>query len=120
MMEKYGRARVRRVVADFYKSVLASRQLAHYFDTVDVQGLVDHQSAFLAAVMGGPTSHEAGQLERAHHRLGISDDEFDETMRHLRRSLERHGIDPGDVDTVINRYQAYRKVVVGAGSQPTS
>lgn len=117
MIEKYGRARVRQVVAHFYGRVLASSQLAHYFDSVDIHGLADHQSAFLGAVMGGPASHGRDDIDRAHRSLDITDEDFDAMLDLLEGSLQRHDIEAEDIEDVLSRYQAFRGAVVGAGAQ---
>lgn len=116
MIDKYGRVRVRQVVSDFYGSVLRSGRLAPYFDGVDVHGLMEHQAAFLAAVMGGPIRHSSGDIANAHRGLGVNPGDFEEMIRLLRVSLEKSGFDPADVDLVLDRYHEYKDLVIAAGS----
>lgn len=116
MIEKYGRVRVRQIVSHFYGAVLKSRRLSHYFDHVDVHGLMAHQSAFLAAVMGGPPSHDEPEIETAHRGLGVDEGDFDEMIRLLELSLERFEVEAGDIEEVTRRYHGYRESVVAAGS----
>lgn len=92
---------IRRVVADFYSLVLASPALARYFDGVDLETLRDHQTKFVAWVMEGPVHFSDEELRRAHAHLGITQEEFLETVGHMRQSLETHGVAPPDVDHVI-------------------
>lgn len=116
MIDKYGRVRVRQIVSHFYGAVLRSPRLASYFDGVDVHGLMAHQSAFLAAVMGAEQSHERADIERAHHGLGIDAEDFEETLGLLETSLERFEVEAGDSEQVIRRYRGFQGSVVGAGS----
>lgn len=116
MLDKYGRVKVRRVVTDFYSSMLTSRRLAPYFDDVDIHGLVNHQSAFLVAVMGGPSSHDVNGIRRAHTGLGITEDDFELMIALLETSLRKFDIAPEDIDAVTGRYLEYRKAVVASGS----
>lgn len=116
MIDKYVRVTVRRIVADFYNSVLTSRRLAPYFEDIDIQGLVNHQSAFLAAVMGGSPSHDGRSIERAHTGLGVTENDFLEMIRLLEKSLREHDVAPEDVETLTDRYLDYREAVVSDGS----
>lgn len=116
MIDKYGRVRARQVVADFYDTVLRSSRLAGYFESVDIHGLMKHQTAFLAAVMGAPPSHNAGQIEVAHRGLGIDPDDFEEMIRLLRASLEKHDFESEDIEVVTDRYYAFEPSVVDHGS----
>lgn len=53
LIEKYGRFKAHQIVASFYDRVLSSPRLQPYFDGIDIQDLVDHQSAFLRAPRAG-------------------------------------------------------------------
>ena len=112
MIDKYGRVKVRQIVSHFYGAVLKSRRLSPYFDGVDVHGLMAHQSAFLAAVMGAEQTHEMADIERAHHGLGVADEDFAEMLDLLETSLKRFEIEDVDVQTVMNRYDGFSRAVV--------
>lgn len=112
MIDKYGRVKVRQIVSHFYGAVLKSPRLSPYFDGVDVHGLMAHQSAFLAAVMGAEQTHEMADIERAHHGLGVADKDFAEMLDLLETSLKRFEIEDVDVQTVMNRYDGFRRAVV--------
>lgn len=115
MLEKYGQVRVRQLVADFYDHVLRSPKLSPYFDGIDIHGLVDHQTAFLAAVMGQSHPYDGNVIEKAHGHLDIRREDFEEMIRLLENSLHKAGIQHEDVETVKTRYRGYRNAVVGAG-----
>ena len=51
-----GFARVRLIVSDFYDKVLDSERLARHFAGIDMRQLIDHQTKFIAAIMGGPAA----------------------------------------------------------------
>jgi hemoglobin len=112
MLEKYGRGRLTRIVSSFYGDVLRSSRLAPYFADVSIAGLIDHQSRFLAMVMGGPPAQTAHELELAHERFTIKDDDFDEMLRLLERSLSSFEVDPEDIAQVISRYREMQSAVV--------
>lgn len=112
MIDKYGRALVHQVVSDFYGAVLRSERLAPYFEGVDVHGLMLHQAAFLAAVMGGPKRHSDRDIASAHHGLGVDPADFEEMIRLLRASLEKLDFDSEDIEVITDRYYEYKQSVV--------
>lgn len=114
MIDKYGRVLVHRVVSSFYGAVLQSERLAPYFEGVDVHGLMQHQAAFLAAVMGAPTRHSPRDIATAHRGLGIDPGDFEEMIRLLRASLEKLEFDPGDIEIITDRYYEYKQSVVSS------
>jgi hemoglobin len=107
-----GFARVRLIVSDFYQRVLASSSLAPYFRGVDMRRLIDHQTKFTSAIMGGPAAFTDEQIARAHARLGIADRDFDELLMHFRESLEDAGVDATDVARLCAHVDALREHVV--------
>lgn len=112
MIDKYGRVLIHRVVSSFYSAVLRSERLAPYFAGVDVHGLMQHQAAFLAAVMGGPARHGPQDIATAHQGLGIDPEDFEEMIGLLRASLEKLEFDPGDIEVITDRYYEYKQSVV--------
>ncbi len=115
MIDKYGRVQVHQVVSDFYGAVLKSESLAPYFDGVDVHGLMLHQAAFLAAVMGGPQRHRDRDIASAHRGLGVDPGDFEEMIRLLRASLEKLDFDSEDIEVITDRYDEYKPSVVETG-----
>jgi len=57
LFEHYGGfAKISRVVSEFYDKMLESPNLASYFENTDMRRLVDHQTKFIASLMGGRPS----------------------------------------------------------------
>lgn len=109
-----GFARVRLMVSDFYEKVLDSHVLLPFFRDVDMRRLIDHQTRFFAAVMGGPASFTDEQLARTHYRLRVTDEAFDEMVALFQETLEDHGVDDPDVGRLVAHIQALRSKVVAA------
>jgi hemoglobin len=107
-----GFARVRLLVADFYERILESDRLGHHFHGVDTRRLVDHQTRFISAIMGGPASFSDEQIQRAHRRLGITEEEFREMSQILQETLEDNGVEPSDVKRVCAHVDSLREHVV--------
>lgn len=116
IFERYGGfAKVSRVVSSFYSTVLASN-LAPFFDGVDMPRLMDHQTKFMAALMGGPASFTNEHIQRVHVHLAIDDAAMDEMNLILREVLEDHDFDESDISTVVGAFESYRPLVVRSRS----
>lgn len=121
IFERYGGfAHASRVVAAFYDGVLSSPTLAPFFDGVDMPRLMDHQTKFIAFLMGGPASFTNEHLARVHARLGITDAAFDEIVAVLRETLEDLGYDESDIAAIHSNIAAYRPYVVAPGAVPST
>ena len=84
-----GFASVSRVVSDFYGRVSDSKVLTPYFEGIDMARLIDHQTKFIATLMGGPASYSDEHIERVHAHMGITDEAFREAALLLRETLEK-------------------------------
>jgi len=107
-----GFATVRKVVSAFYDRILDSRDLQKYFVEVDMRALIDHQTKFIAYVMGGPTSIPDDVLRRAHASLAISHADFEEMGRLLKETLEDFSLEPGDIAHIMQEVRRREPLVV--------
>ena len=113
LFEKYGGfASVSRIVSTFYDRVLESPGLAPYFDGIDMRRMVDHQTKFIAQVMGGPASYSNDQLQRVHAPHRIDQRSFEEMALVLQETLEDHGIEDEDVRAVMNQVTSRSSYVI--------
>ena len=113
MFHRYGGAeKVSDLVFAFYDRVLASDRLSPFFAACDMRRLIEHQTKYLAAVMGGPQSYSEEHLHEVHAPLGISNADFKEMLALLRSAMVDSGYDVDDTDSVIRRLAALRRVIV--------
>lgn len=113
LFQKYGGfAAVSRIVLSFYDRVLDSDQIGHFFEDIDMKRLMDHQTKFIAYLLGGPASFADERLHQMHGHLVISDADFDEMARLLDESLAEHGFEAADREHVIREIEARRPVIV--------
>ena len=111
--ERYGGfSTINRIVIDFYDNVLDSDVIGPFFEDVDLERLIDHQTKFIASLMGGPVSFTDEQLRRAHANMTIAAADFDEMKRILAGALELHGVEAEDVATVMAAIEARRSIIV--------
>ena len=115
IFERYGGfTKVSRVVMGFYDKVLDSPVLSPYFANTDMKRLIDHQTKFMAFVMGGPASYTNDHLAHVHARLDIDRPAFDEMIATMRETLEEFEMDDGDVTTVLNELRMRAPWIIAA------
>ena len=111
--EKYGGfGAVSKIVMDFYDLVLDSDTVGHHFDDIDMPRLMDHQTKFISALMGGPSSISDERLRMAHHKISITDAEFDEVAQMLVEVMQEHGVKADDIAQVVAAVEEKRPLIV--------
>ena len=113
LFEKYGGfATVSTIVRQFYKDVLASPNLKSYFEHVNMEALIDHQTKFISHALGGPAEYTGRSLAASHRGLQISGAHFDEVAEILQETLEDAGMTDEDVTTVMGIVGSVRSDIV--------
>jgi hemoglobin len=113
IFERYGGfSNVSRVVSGFYDKVLDSPVISHYFEQTDMRRLIDHQTRFIAMLMGGPASYTDDHLARVHDHMNITESAFTEVCMLLRDTLEEQDYDDEDIHTVLDAMMARKHVIV--------
>jgi hemoglobin len=111
--DRYGGfTHVSRIVLDFYDRVLEDDDLGPFFDEVDMARIVDHQTKFIAMLMGGPAHYTDDQIARVHAHLSIGAAHFDRLSQMLGETLADHGFAPEDVGHVLAEFSRRRALVV--------
>ena len=114
LYEKYGGfSQVSKIVLSFYDTLLDNDEIGPFFDEVDMSKMVDHQTKFIASLLGGPASYTDNQLKQLHSHLDIKDSHFDELEIVLRETLVNHGVEPDDVEAVVAEFAKRRPLIVG-------
>ncbi len=113
MFEKYGGfVRISRVVSAFYDKALDSPILSPYFANSNMQRIIDHQTKFIASLMGGPASYSNDELQRVHARLNIQHDAFGEMSELFCETLEDFDFDDDDIETVAGLIKSKEPYIV--------
>ena len=113
MFEKYGGfSTVSRIVSAFYDEIMEMPELAEYFAGTDMRRLVDHQTKFIASVMGGPASFSNEQLERVHANIGITEAHYVSVVSILRETLEDFDVDESDIASICNDIMERKRYIV--------
>ena len=101
-----------RIVLSFYDKMLDSDTVAPYFDNVDMQSLVDHQTKFISQVMGGPATYTNEILEQIHSKLGITQKAFDEMANLLEQTLREFDFKDEDVRLIMADIKSRQPYIV--------
>ena len=113
LFEKYGGfSNVSKVVLAFYDKLLDSDDIGPFFDDIDMSRLVDHQTKFIASLLGGPASYSDNQLRQLHAHLDIKNSHFDELKIVLSETLESHGFEAEDIKAVLEEFESRRPLIV--------
>ncbi len=113
LYEKVGGFRVvSGIVLSFYDKVLESEAIAPYFASVDMPRLIDHQTQFVCALLGGPASFSDEHLAHAHRRLRISPAAFDQAASLFREALGEADLDEEDIALIGQLFESKRPFVV--------
>ena len=113
MFERYGGfASVSKIVMTFYDRLLDDDDVGVYFDDIDLPRLVDHQTKFIASVMGGPAAFTDEHLRRVHAKHKITSADFDRTAQILASVLREAGMEPADIEVLVEEVQRCAPFIV--------
>lgn len=116
IFERYGGfANVSRVVTSFYEKIISSSVTSPYFSNTDMKRLIDHQTKFIASMMGGPASYTNDHLERVHAELGITETAFLEAVDMLKETLEDFNFADDDIVQVETEVMSRKNYIVTRG-----
>ena len=117
LFERYGGfTSVSRIVSSFYDRVLESPIVAGYFEGSDMRRLVDHQTKFIATLMGGPASYNDEALARMHAHLGIDQESFEEVVELLTETLEDFDVAEEDIAAIRQAFADRQHLIVTKGT----
>jgi len=113
MFERYGGfATVSKIVISFYDKVLDSDIVGPYFDDIDMRALIDHQTKFVAQVMGGPVEYTNEVLQSVHAKHNIDVEAFREVSSLLKETLEEFEFAPSDIRQILNEVKMRSPYIV--------
>ncbi|MGP1395609.1 MAG: truncated hemoglobin [Inquilinaceae bacterium] len=115
IFERYGGfASVSKVVLVFYDKVLDSDIAGSYFEDADSKALIDHQTKFLAQVMGGPINYTNEKLRSVHAKHAIDRQAFDEVAGLLEETLEEFDFEPLDIKAIMDDIYSRSSYIISA------
>ena len=107
-----GFAKVSRIVMSFYDRVIDSPVMSPYFINTDMKQLIDHQTKFIAFLMGGPASISDENLQRVHRHMGIDRRTFDEMVTLLTETLEDFDFSDEDIAAIEKELERRAPLII--------
>jgi hemoglobin len=112
LFQKYGGfSSISKIVLSLYDRLLDDDDVGPFFDEVEMNRIVDHQTKFVSSLLGGPASYTDDQIQKMHSHLTILDDHFDTLKDILKETLLDHGVEEQDVATVLDAFEQRRALV---------
>ena len=102
------------IVSNFYQKIMDSDELAPYFDGINMERLMDHQTNFIAKALGGPDKYKGRDLKAVHQKFKITLPHFKEVAELLAEALEEAGVTEEDVKTIISVVGSLQDQIVSA------
>ena len=107
-----GFAVVSKVVMAFYDKVLDSDIAGPYFEDVDMKALIDHQTKFVAQVMGGPVEYSNEVLKTVHAKHKIDQQAFDQVAMLMKETLEDFEFDSSDIGQIMHEINSRSSFII--------
>jgi len=113
LFEKYGGfSKISKIVLTFYDRMLEDDDVGPFFDDVDLPKLIDHQTQFISALMGGPATFSDDRIERAHRNMNIEHHHFDRLKEIVAETLADFDVAPADIEIVLEGFEHRRVLLV--------
>ena len=113
LFDKYGGfSTVSKIVLSLYDRLLDDDDVGPFFDDVDLPKLIDHQTKFISALLGGPASFGDDRLRQVHRHLEINHTDMDEMATLLAEALTMHNMARDDIDEVMRLIESKRPLIV--------
>ena len=103
---------VRKIVIEFYNRVLDEDELSQYFEKVNMERQIDHQTKFISMLLGGPASFTDSHLRNVHIRLNITNDHFELIKELIIETLEDFDLDEKSVAYISDEFEKRRNLIV--------
>ena len=102
------------IVSDTIALHLENKEIAHYFDGVDLDTLKTHVAAFFAAGTGGPSNYAGRDMTTTHAHMNMSNADFDSAVADVLTAVESNGVDEQSTAEVAAILESLRPAVMGA------
>jgi hemoglobin len=96
-----GEAAVDAAVDIFYRKVLSDPIISHFFDTVDMDGQIIKQKAFLTMAFGGPNNYTGKDMREGHKHMNLTEEHFTAVANNLVATLEELDVPQNLIDEVM-------------------
>lgn len=114
LYDKYGGLiTITQLVRLFYQKLLDSPLVAHYFENINLNKLMEHQTNFIIRLLGGPDVYSGRDLKAAHANLGITEADLTEVVELLDEALVEMEVEPDDITAILDVIGQHKDQIVG-------
>jgi hemoglobin len=96
-----GAAAVDAAVDIFYRKVLSDDRISEFFDTVDMDGQIIKQKAFLTMAFGGPNEYTGKDMREGHKHMNLTEEHFNAVAENLIATLEELSVPQDKIDAIV-------------------
>lgn len=111
-----GERGIRSVVFDFYHRILQDSELMSYFQGIDMDKLIEHQTTYITFAFGGPAYYSGKSLKESHQHLRITTAHYHRTLEHLTAAMRNARVSAEDIEQSISMLRALRDAVANPAS----
>ena len=103
------------VVDDFVGRLVADKKLAKFFvghSEDSLKKIRMHVINQLCEAAGGPCNYTGRDMRTAHHGLGITNDDWDASVKHLVETLDKFKVPQAEKDELLSVISTLKKDIV--------
>ena len=90
------------LIDSFYEKLLDSELVGSYFESSNMEALINHQTSFISSLLGGPASYTDQHLKSVHSHLNLDSEVWDEVINLLSLALVEFGMETVDSNMLIS------------------
>jgi truncated hemoglobin YjbI len=120
LYEQIGESRIKDVIRDFYVRAFNDPIIGHFFFGKNHDELVEKQSQFAIALLGGPRNYSGRPLAPVHHGLGIRLPHFGRRQLLMAEVLKSHQIEQHLANGWLDLEDQLRPLIVDPGQASCS
>lgn len=102
------------LISEFYRRVLDDKELAYFFESVNLEKLIGHQTNFLIYLLGGPNEYSGSDIEEVHKKMKIDNHHFIILAGHLQDTLNSVCVDKNDIKEIMKIFSKTQVLVVNS------
>jgi len=107
-----GFVKVRKIIIELYNRVLEDEILSQMFKNSDMALIIDHQTKFLAMLLGGPVSISDNDLNKFHDVHEIGSEHFELMKDYLIETLEYFELSSEHILHVSSEFEMIRDLII--------
>jgi len=107
-----GPDKIREVVRTFYGRAFSDPIIGHFFHAHSLDELVEKQTGFAIAMLGGPRTYTGKPLAPVHHALKIRPPHFGRRQVLMRDALTEHGISTDVIERWLDLEESLRPLII--------